>query len=290
MRQFDSPVSQFRYDLQKAGDKPLSFSVDGHYYPLTSIYGETDLLTCQNNCILQSGFYSLVSPRYQDQKFLEVVYQCGYCDHIRIRVFDIEESNKYLQDEKIFPGRLINDAMLKRTQERPDEYKKRKKSDIWKRLDPTKERLKNQPKLRAILQEGPNDDLAIPYDAEKYEIASLFGDTNLLPCPNSCYPKRGIYAVVSPKTETQPAIQIIYQCDLCEEILVKSYDINEIYQYPDDEYNFIVLMVRDIFIPRGKLGAVELSIRRKIGIIVPTTTRNKHPVRRKNKKNNKSRR
>ena len=64
MRQFDSPVSQFRYDLQKAGDKPLSFSVDGHYYPLTSIYGETDLLTCQNNCILQSGFYSLVFFMY----------------------------------------------------------------------------------------------------------------------------------------------------------------------------------------------------------------------------------
>ena len=52
------------------------------------------------------------------------------------------------------------------------------------------------------------------------------------------------------------------------------------------EYNFIVLMVRDIFIPRGKLGALELSIRRKIDIIVHASTRNKQPVRRKKKRNN----
>ena len=288
MRQFDLPVSQFRYDLQKAGDKPLAFSFDGHYYPLASIYGETDLLSCQNTCKLQSGFYSLVSPRYHGQNFLEVIYQCGYCDHMRIRVFDIEESNKYLQDEKIFLGRLVNEVMVKRSQEIPSEYEKRKKSDIWKRNDPTKEKLKNQPKLRAILQEGPNDDVAIPYEAERYEIASLFGDTNLLPCPNSCYPKRGIYAVITPKTEEQPTIQIIYQCDHCDELSVKSYDINDLYQYSEDEYNFIVLMVQDIFIPRGKFGATELSIRRKIDIIVPTSTRNQQPVRRKKKKNKNS--
>lgn len=284
MRQFDSPVSHFRYEVQNAGDKPLAFSVEGRMYPLTSIYGETDLLTCPNNCKLQSGFYALVSPRQHGQNFLEVAYQCSNCDHMIIRVFAIEKASRYSKDEQLFLGRLVNSVMLPRSEEAPEEYQKRKKSDIWRRMDPTKAKLKNQLTLRILLHEGPNDDLTIPVGSERYEIASLFGQTNLLPCPNGCYPKRGMFALISPQSDTQEVIKIMYQCDLCDELVVKSYDINNLYQYPEDEYNFVVLMVRDSFIPRGKEGALEFTIRRKFDIIVSATPRHSHPVRRKKNK------
>ena len=62
MRHFKSPVSQFRYDLQRAGDKPIGFEgPNGHIYLMSSIYGETDLLPCPNHCKVQSGFYGLCS-------------------------------------------------------------------------------------------------------------------------------------------------------------------------------------------------------------------------------------
>ncbi len=92
MRQFDSPASEFRYTLKKAGDKPLAFECEGHFYQLTSIYGETDLLPCYKHCKLQSGTYALVSPRWHGQSFLEIVYQCSYCDCMEVKVFDIENA------------------------------------------------------------------------------------------------------------------------------------------------------------------------------------------------------
>ena len=131
MRQFDAPVSEFRYTLKNAGDRPVAFTCEGRLYQLTSIYGETDLLPCYKRCKLQSGTYALVSPRYTGQSFLEVVYQCSYCDHMTIRVFEIENARKYSDREKMFLSALINDVMLKRSQESPEEYTKRKKTDIW---------------------------------------------------------------------------------------------------------------------------------------------------------------
>ena len=271
MRQFDSPVSQFRYDLQKAGEKSLAFETEGHFYQLSSIYGETDLVPCFKRCKLQSGFYALVSPRYEGQTFLEIAYQCSYCDSMQVKVYNIEKARQYSEQEKMFLSMLVNDVMLKRSQEDPEEYEKRKKSDIWKRSYEEKERMDDRPNLRKILQPGPNDGLRIKIGSESYEIASLFGETNLIPCPNKCVQQRGIYAVVTPKIEEQPYIQILYQCDACEQIQVKNYDIRDLYQYSKDEYNFNVIMVQDIFIPRGKLGALELSQRKKIDIIVDKT-------------------
>ena len=80
--------------------------------------------------------------------------------------------------------------------------------------------------------------------------------------------KKGIYALVSPKTEEQPIIQLLYQCEICEDLTLKEYDIRELNQYSEDEYNFVVVMMKDVYIPRGKLGALELAQRRKIDILV----------------------
>ena len=151
MRQFDSPVSQFRYDLQKAGEKSLAFESEGHFYQLSSIYGETDLVPCFKRCKLQSGFYALVSPRYEEQTFLEIAYQCSYCDSMQVKVYNIEKARQYSEQEKMFLSMLVNDVMLKRSQEDPEEYEKRKKSDIWEKIDQNTHRNNHIPKLREIL-------------------------------------------------------------------------------------------------------------------------------------------
>ena len=77
------------------------------------------------------------------------------------------------------------------------------------------------PKLREILRPGLNDDLKIKYQNKEYEITFLFGETNLIPCVNKCPTQKGMYALISPKTDEQPYIQIMYQCDSCDQIKVK---------------------------------------------------------------------
>ena len=268
MREFNTPVSEFRNIIKKAGDKPLAFEYEGILFQISSTYGETDLLPCFKHFKMQSGFYALCSPREHPQDYVEIIYQCSYCDHMRIRKYDIQKIRNYSKEEIEFVGRLINEVLVNRSSGDQLEYEKRKKIDIWKKRKPVSKEVTPTPHLRKILRPGANDDLKIEYGTKRYEIASLFGETNLVPCPNKCYLQRGIYAVISPETEEQPFIKIIYQCDVCEDILVKGYDIGDLYQYSEDEYNFIVLMVRDIFMKRAKLGELEMTKRRKIDIIV----------------------
>ena len=130
MREFDSPVSKFRDIIRNAGDKPLGFDYAGEYYGISSTYGETDLLPCPNNCTLQRGFYALASPKTQFQSYVQIIYQCSYCDHMIIRTFEVEHMSQYSFKEYKFIGALFNDILMKRSHDDPLEYIKRKKIDI----------------------------------------------------------------------------------------------------------------------------------------------------------------
>lgn len=130
MKEFTTPVSKFRDVIRNAGDKPLGFTVGGYYLEISSTYGETDLLPCPNNCELQSGWYALVSPREEKQPFVQIIYQCSYCDHMLIRAYDVANMGQYTEKEYIFVDKLINGVLRKRTQGDMLEYTKRKKIDI----------------------------------------------------------------------------------------------------------------------------------------------------------------
>ena len=126
MGQFDAPVSAFRETLRKAGDRPVAFDYEGKLFQISSTYGETDLIPCYKQCPLNSGYYALCSPREPYQKYLEIVYQCSYCDHMLIRTYAIEQINQYSANEREFVGRLINDVLMKRVKESQKELEKRK--------------------------------------------------------------------------------------------------------------------------------------------------------------------
>ena len=128
MVEFFSPTSHFRDILRSLDDGPAGFEVDGEFFGISNTYGETDLLHCYKNCSPQYGVYALLSPKFKGQEFIQIAYQCSYCDHMLIKAYDVTNMKPYTVEEIMFVKHLLED-MLERIDYNVNPSK-RKKIDI----------------------------------------------------------------------------------------------------------------------------------------------------------------
>lgn len=122
-------------------------------------------------------------------------------------------------------------------------------------------------KFRDIIRNAGNKPLGFDYAGEYYQISNVYGETDLIPCPRNCVYQRGFYAMVSPKTQFQPYIQIIYQCSNCDQMLIRAYDVAHMSQYTENEYKFIRSLINDVLKKRVKNETEYNTIRKKSDIL-----------------------
>ena len=99
----------------------------------------------------------------------------------------------------------------------------------------------------------------------QFNIASFFGETDLLTCVNRCKLQYGMYALVSPRTRRQLFIEIIYSCSYCDQMKITKYDIQRMKQYSNTEIEFVSRLINDVMVPYTDDNAD--MFRKKVDII-----------------------
>ena len=131
MSTFDAPLSKFRDIIREKGNDRFGFEIDGELFNIGTIYGETDLIPCVKNCPLNGGFYADVLPSEEFKGYIQIMYQCSYCDTVIIKNYNNKTMEQYSDNEFIFIKTLIEFVLTKQIHDVAN-YGKRRKVDIFK--------------------------------------------------------------------------------------------------------------------------------------------------------------
>lgn len=104
------------------------------------------------------------------------------------------------------------------------------------------------PQFRDVLSNLGNELNNFQVSGKNFSIGNAFGETNLIICPNGCTKQDGYYALTQQKEKQQGYVTLLYQCNYCNHLVVKPYDLKQLKQYPDKEVQLVVKLVLDVII------------------------------------------